>query len=171
LNHTVVDTVVEVRGSTNGCASAHPETDSPERSADMRYKLLCTSCMVAAAVIGAAPAYAGPPNAECGNSDPEEGPIATSSPGNAATAPGSDFNEPGVNSTAGGTGNQAYTNAGAPSQYDVACAKVTAAGVGTPIQVSQPTDPMTGETVITNNSRATRDALGVTSHQGKGATK
>jgi hypothetical protein len=133
----------------------------------MRYKLLFAGGMVAAALVGAAPAYAGPPNAECG----EEG--ATSSPGNAATAPGSDFNEPGVNSADGGTGNQAYNNAGAPSQYDVACAKVTAAAAGTPIQVSLPTDPMTGESnaVITNNSRATRDALGVISHQGKGANK
>src|SRR5439155_20421890 len=112
------------------------------------------------------------PNAECGNSDPNEGPVATSSPGNAATAPGSDFNEPGVNSANGGTGNQAYTNAGAPSQYDVACAKVTAAEAGTPIQVSQPIGTNTGDStaVITNNSRATRDALGVISHQGKGAT-
>jgi hypothetical protein len=113
--------------------------------------------MVAAAVIGAAPAYAGPPNAECGDDG------ATSTPGNAATSPGSVFNEPGVNTTNGGKGNQAYNNAGAPSQYDVACAKVTAAGAGTPMQTT-PTD------VITNNSRATRDALGLT-HTGKGANK
>ena len=124
----------------------------------MTYKLLCASCMVAAAVIGAAPAYAGPPNAECGASG------ATSTPGNAATSPGSVFNEPGVNSTSGGKGNQAYNNAGAPSQYDVACAKVTAADAGTPMQTTTPPD------VITNNSRATRDALGLT-HVGKGANK
>ena len=124
----------------------------------MRYRLLCVSCMVGAAVIGAAPAYAGPPNAECGAKG------ATSTPGNAATSPGSVFNEPGVNSANGGKGNQAYENAGAPSQYDVACAKVTAADAGTPMQTTTPPD------VITNNSRASRDAIGLT-HIGKGANK
>jgi hypothetical protein len=124
----------------------------------MRYTLLCASCVVTGAIVGAAPAYAGPPNAECG----EQG--ATSTPGNAATSPGSVFNEPGTNSTNGGKGNQAYNNAGAPSQYDVACAKVTAADAGTPMQTTTPPD------VITNNSKATRDALGV-SHTGKGANK
>src|SRR5690348_11035392 len=121
----------------------------------MKHKLICASCMVAAAVMGAAPAHAGPPNAECG------APGATSTPGNAATSPGSVFNEPGVNSTNGGKGNQAYENAGAPSQYDVACAKVTAANAGTPQQTTPPPD------VITNNSRATR----AISHVGKGADK
>jgi hypothetical protein len=134
----------------------------------MRHRLLCVSCMVAAAIIGAAPAYAGPPNAECG----EEG--ATSSPGNAATSPGSVFNEPGTNSTNGGKGNQAYNNAGAPSQYDVGCANVTANGSGTPIVATTPIDPKTGEPTpdgqFVNNSRASRDAIGVT-HVGKGANK
>jgi hypothetical protein len=111
--------------------------------------------MVAAAVIGATPAYAGPPNAECG----EDG--ATSTPGTAATSPGSVFNEPGVNSTNGGKGNQAYNNAGAPSQYDVACAKVSAAAAGTPMQTTTPPD------VITNNARDSR----AISHVGKGANK
>jgi len=132
----------------------------------MMSKLLCASCMVAAAVIGATPAYAGPPNAECG----EDG--ATSSPGNAATAPGSVFNEPGVNSALGGKGNQAYNTAEAPSQYDVGCANVTAADAGTPIQASTPIDPKTGDPTadgqFVNNSRASRDAIGVT-HTGKGA--
>jgi hypothetical protein len=142
----------------------------------MKYKLLCVSCMVAAAVVGAAPAYAIPlgGGAECGNSDPNEGPVATSSPGNAATSPGSVFNEPGVNSVSGGKGNQAYNNAGAPSQYDRACAQVTASGAGTPIQASTPIDPKTGEPTpdgqFVNNSRASRDAIGVT-HVGKGANK
>jgi hypothetical protein len=121
----------------------------------MKYKLLFASGMVAVAAIGAAPAYAGPPNAECG----EEG--ATSTPGNAATSPGSVFNEPGTNSINGGTGNQAYNNAGAPSQYDVACAKVTAADAGTPMQTTTPT------TDITNNARGTR----AVSHVGNGANK
>lgn len=121
----------------------------------MRHKVLYATCIVAAAVIGAAPAYAGPPNAECEDF--------SSTPGNAATSPGSVFNEPDTNTINGGTGNQAYNNAGAPSQYDVGCAKVTAADAGTPTQT-------TATDVITNNSRATRVALGVT-HTGKGANK
>jgi hypothetical protein len=121
----------------------------------MKYTLLGVSCMIAAAVIGAAPAYAGPPNAECGEAG------ATSTPGNAATSPGSVFNEPGVNSGTGGKGNQAYENAGAPSQYDVACAKVTAVEAGTPQQTTTPPD------VIANNSRDNR----AITHVGKGANK
>jgi len=125
----------------------------------MRYKLICASCMIAGAIVGAAPAYAGPPNAECGDTG---GPgTVERSPGNAATAPGSVFNEPGVNSADGGTGNQAYENAGAPSQYDVACAKVTAAEAGTPMQTTTPPE------VITNNARDTR----AITHVGKGANK
>ena len=47
---------------------------------------------------------------------------ATTRPGNSYLSPGAPFNEgAGVNSTNGGTGGNAYTNAGAPSQYDVAC--------------------------------------------------
>jgi hypothetical protein len=42
-------------------------------------------------------------------------------PGNAANARGSVFAEPGGTFTNGGTGGTAYNNAGAPSQYDVAC--------------------------------------------------
>jgi hypothetical protein len=143
----------------------------------MKHKLLCASCMMAVAVVGAAPAYADANHgAECG--DGGSSGQAAASPGNAATSPGSVFNEPGVNSANGGKGNQAYnTNArqgkGAPSQYDVACGKVTENGTGTPIQTTPPTDPVTGEStaVITNNSRATRDALGLISHTGNGANK
>src|SRR5262245_29657170 len=130
----------------------------------MRHKLSCASCMVAVAVIGAAPAYADTDHGvECGGSG------ATSSPGNAATSPGSVFNEPGVNSVSGGKGNQAYgSNArqgtGAPAQYDVACGHATVHGTGTVIQPTPNAD-------TTNNSRATRDALGVVSHMGKGANK
>ncbi|MDT5324505.1 MAG: hypothetical protein QOF25_1657 [Mycobacterium sp.] len=130
----------------------------------MKHKLFCASCMMAVAVVGAAPAYADTSHGvECGGSG------ATSSPGNAATSPGSIFNEPTVNSVNGGKANQAYnTNArqgaGAPSQYDVACGKVTANGTGTPIQPTPTAD-------TTNNSKATRDALGVISHTGKGANK
>ena len=47
---------------------------------------------------------------------------ATTRPGNSYLSPGAPFNEgAGVNSVNGGTGGNAYTNAGAPSQYDVAC--------------------------------------------------
>jgi hypothetical protein len=142
----------------------------------MRYKLLVASGMVAAALIGAAPAYAVPVTggAECGNTDTTDGPLANTSPGNAATSPGSVFNEPGVNSANGGKGNQAYNNAGAPSQYDRACAEVTASGSGTPIVATTPIDPKTGAPTadgqFVNNSRASRDAIGV-SHTGKGANK
>jgi hypothetical protein len=43
-------------------------------------------------------------------------------PGHAATSPGSPFNEPGINSTSGGTGGQHYSET---SQYDVACFQVS----------------------------------------------
>jgi hypothetical protein len=121
--------------------------------------------MIAAAVIGAAPAYADTDHGiECNEGG------ATSYPGNSATSPGSIFNEPEVNSTSGGKGNQAYdTNArqgaGAPSQYDVACGRVTANSSGTPYQP-------TPNAQTTNNSRDTRDnVLQITSHVGKGQTK
>ena len=118
---------------------------------------------MAAAVIGAAPSYAEPSGpAECTSSGP---PAATSYPGNSATSPGSIFNEPGTNSANGGKGNLASPQKGSNSQYDRACARVTAAGTGTPYQVNP--DP---NAVITNNSRAARDALGVT-HTGNGANK
>jgi hypothetical protein len=51
-------------------------------------------------------------------------PTTLMTPGHAASAQGSVFNEPApfnTGSTKGGTGGQAYNNAGAPSQYDVAC--------------------------------------------------
>jgi hypothetical protein len=140
----------------------------------MRYKLFCASCMMAAAVVGAAPAYAAPAGpAECGSAGGGGEPAATSYPGNSATSPGSIFNEPtepgglpGI-SPSGGKGNQAYNNAGAPSQYDRACGRVTANNTGTPY----PTTP--SQMDITNNSRAARDALlGVGGgHIGKGQTK
>jgi hypothetical protein len=42
-------------------------------------------------------------------------------PGNAQSAPGSVFAEPGGVFPNGGTGGQQYNLVGAPSQYDVAC--------------------------------------------------
>jgi hypothetical protein len=131
----------------------------------MRHKLFCASCMVAVAVIGAAPAYAGNLHGfGCGTGagTPMD---ATSTPGNSATSPGSPKNEPGINSPDGGKGGQAYNNArqgaAAPSNYDTSCGGVTANGTGTPMQ----TTPSTVD--FTNNSKATRPI----SHTGKGANK
>ncbi|HEX5143862.1 MAG TPA: hypothetical protein VFW21_08330 [Mycobacterium sp.] len=90
---------------------------------------------------------------------------ATSTPGNSATSPGSPKNEPGINSPSGGTGGQAYNNArqgaGAPSNYDTSCGRVTANGTGTPMQTTP------SATDFTNNSKATRPI----SHTGNGLTK
>lgn len=87
-------------------------------------------------------------------------------PGNSASSPGSPFNEPGINSPAGGKGGQAYSGArqgaGAPSQYDTACAKTSANGSATPMQQTP------SSTQVNNNSLATRNADGVVSHTGKG---
>jgi hypothetical protein len=125
--------------------------------------------MVAIAVVGAAPAYADINHNDNNCQAIEAG--GGSYPGNAGTSPGSVFNEPPTSSTSGpftgnslsgGTGGQAYNNAGAPSQYDTGCAKVTANGTGTPMQTSTPVP-----TQVPNNSIATRTANGVTSHQGK----
>ena len=144
----------------------------------MRRKLFSASCMVAIAVIGAAPAYAdpNPHGASCQGS--------AASPGNSATSPGSVHNEPGINSASGGNGGTAYNTAqanskgGGVSQYDISCTRVsnntnsTGSSTGTPIQVAQP-DPTTGlSTAVTpNNSKATRTANGTTSHTGAGASK
>ena len=135
----------------------------------MRHKLLSASCMIAVAVLSAAPAYAnkgGPSNA-CGFSGPPQSANpATSGPGNSVTSPGSTHNEPGTVSVNGGKGGAAYNNAGAPSQYDNSCANVTANNNGTPIVFS--TSPTTLPTQVKNNSLATRTMEGVTSHTPKG---
>jgi hypothetical protein len=129
----------------------------------MKHKLICASCMMAVSVVAAAPAYADADHGfDCESIEQSGG----GTPGNAATSPGSFFNEPGINSVSGGKGNQAANNiarqgAGAPSQYDTACAKVTAAGAATPAQTTMPT------TDITNNARDTR----AVNHTGKGAAK
>ena len=125
-------------------------------------KLLAASCISAVAAVGAAaPTYANPNphNNSCQTIE-----VTGGTPGNAATSPGSVFNEGGINSPMGGTGGQAYNAAqlnnkvGAASQYDTACASVTSAGTGTPKQSSPTT------TQITNNSVATRPI----SHTGNG---
>lgn len=58
-----------------------------------------------------APGGPGQPNQSCQDLEPN-------TPGHSADSPGSPFNEPGINSTAGGIGGQHYA---ATSQYDVAC--------------------------------------------------
>jgi hypothetical protein len=62
------------------------------------------------------PSGTGPPNQTCQNLETSN--ILPST--GAGSSPGSVFNEP-LNGSAGGTGGAAYNNAGAPSQYDVAC--------------------------------------------------
>ncbi len=131
----------------------------------MRYKLFCTSCMVAVAVIGAAPAYADNLHGfSCGTGS------STSAPGNSATSPGSTHNEPNTVSVNGGKGGAAYNaarkGAAAPSNYDTSCHNVTQKGTGTPIQT---TPSGTSQMQVPNNSQATRTIEGVTSHMGKGA--
>ena len=128
----------------------------------MRYKLFCTSCMVAVAVMGAAPAYANPAGHGnmCGSTDSAN--PASEAPGNSATSPGSTHNEGGINSVNGGKGGTAYNNAGAPSNYDTSCAKVTANGTGTPAATGPTGSPILQ--TATNNAKATRPI----SHTGKG---
>jgi hypothetical protein len=75
----------------------------------------------ATAMAAANPSGTGPPNQSCQSF---EGPGGSNAPGHSGTSPGSVFNEPGFGSTNGGTGGSAYNNAGAPSQYDVACFQV-----------------------------------------------
>ena len=117
----------------------------------MSHKLFCASCMVAVAVIGAAPPAYASPNPH-GNSCQGTEASGGGTPGNAAKSPGSVFNEPGINSPLGGKGGQAYNNAqlnnkvGAASQYDTACVKTTNNGTATPMQ------PTAAPTQMTNNS-------------------
>ena len=133
-------------------------------------KLFAATCIAAIAAVGATvPAYAdpNPHNNSCQSVEASGG----NTPGNAATSPGSVFNEAGINSPNGGKGGQAYSAAqannkvGAAAQYDTACANTLKTGTGTPMQ-STP-----ASTQITNNSLATRTANGVISHTGNGATK
>lgn len=72
------------------------------------------------AVAGAAanPSGTGRPSQSCQDLEAGGG----STPGHASSSPGSPFNEPGINSTNGGTGGQHYSET---SQYDVACFQVS----------------------------------------------
>jgi hypothetical protein len=133
----------------------------------MNHKLFSAGCLVAVAIFGTAPAaYAdpNPHNNSCQTTETNGG----GTPGNAATSPGSVFNEPGFNSPDGGKGGQAYSTAqannkvGAASQYDTACVKTSGNGTATPMQVNS------SPTQIKDNSLATRTADGVISHTGNG---
>lgn len=64
------------------------------------------------------PSGMGPPSQSCQDIEAAGG----TTPGNSASSPGSPFNEPGINSTNGGTGGQHYSES---SQYDVACYQVS----------------------------------------------
>jgi hypothetical protein len=139
-------------------------------------KLLTASCIAAIAALGAAaPTYAdpNPHNNSCQAVETGSAPYTSvgNTPGNAATAPGSVFNEPGFNSVNGGKGGIAYNkphNGGGIAQYDTACAQTLKTGTGTPMQPI-PAGGLPME--VPNNSLATRTADGVISHMGNGATK
>jgi hypothetical protein len=64
------------------------------------------------------PSGTGPPSQFCQDIEAVGG----TTPGHASSSPGSPFNEPGINSVAGGIGGQHYTES---SQYDVACFQVS----------------------------------------------
>jgi hypothetical protein len=83
------------------------------------------AAVAAVAIIGAAPALGGgnpsgtgAPSPSCQDIEAAGG----TTPGHAASSPGSPFNEPGINSPNGGTGGQHYSE---KSQYDVACYHVS----------------------------------------------
>jgi hypothetical protein len=96
---------------------------APERRVNMRHRLFYAGCAVAVAVItavvvAAAPAYANPNphNNSCQATEASGG----GTPDNAATSPGSVFNEGGINSPLGGTGGQAYNQAQASDKVGAA---------------------------------------------------
>jgi len=72
----------------------------------------------AGALAAANPSGTGPPSQSCQDIEASGG----TTPGHSASSPGSPFNEPGINSTNGGTGGQHYSES---SQYDVACFQVS----------------------------------------------
>ena len=82
--------------------------------------ILGAAVFVPAGVAGAAanPSGHGLPSQSCQDIEAAGG----TTPGHAASSPGSPFNEPGINSVNGGTGGQHYS---ATAQYDVACFQVS----------------------------------------------
>ena len=79
---------------------------------------LALAAVPAAALATGNPNGTGPPSQSCQDIEAAGG----TTPGNAASSPGSPFNEPGINSRNGGTGGQHYSE---KSQYDVACYHVS----------------------------------------------
>jgi len=73
--------------------------------------IVVTAWAPTATAWAANPPGTGRPGQSCQDLEPN-------TPGHAANSPGSPFNEPGINSAAGGTGGQHYSES---SQYDVAC--------------------------------------------------
>jgi len=101
---------------------------STKEDEPMMLRSLATALLVgflgvagATTATAADPPGTGPSNQSC---QAFEGPGGTNAPGHSGTSPGSAFNEAGFGSVNGGTGANAYDNAGAPSQYDVACFQV-----------------------------------------------
>jgi hypothetical protein len=91
----------------------------------MRTALRAVVLAGALVMAGATPAFAagnpsgtGLPSQSCQDIEAAGGTV----PGNSSSSPGSPFNEPGINSTDGGTGGQHYNET---SQYDVACFQVS----------------------------------------------
>jgi hypothetical protein len=103
----------------------HPDQAEPASAQEanvMRRSLLILPVMIGSTLGFAAPAVAtnppgppGPPSQSCQDLEPN-------TPGHSANSPGSPFNEPGINSVAGGVGGQHYSE---KSQYDVACFQVS----------------------------------------------
>jgi len=91
----------------------------------MKRSVIAAALGVVLALTSAAPAWAsgnpsgtGRPDQSCQDIEAAGG----TTPGNSSSSPGSPFNEPGINSTNGGTGGQHYSPT---SQYDVACYHVS----------------------------------------------
>jgi hypothetical protein len=82
--------------------------------------VLGAATLVPAGIASAAsnPSGTGLPSQSCQDIEASGG----TTPGHAASSPGSPFNEPGINSQNGGTGGQHYSET---SQYDVACYQVS----------------------------------------------
>jgi hypothetical protein len=85
-------------------------------------KLMLTLILATSfASVWAAPAFADNPHAPGSSGQPGQSCqdfSASTRPGQSGTSPGAPFNEPGINSTTGGTAGAHYSET---SQYDVAC--------------------------------------------------
>jgi hypothetical protein len=88
----------------------------------MRRTLLVPPVVAALCLAPAVPAFAAANPSGTGRPDQSCQDLEPNTPGNSADSPGSPFNEPGINSTNGGTGGQHYSET---SQYDVACFQVS----------------------------------------------